>query len=46
MDHYKNEDLKWEMTDVYNVGVDFGFYGDRLSGNIDYYYKKTAILKE
>ena len=46
MDHYKNEDLKWETTDVYNVGLDFGFFGDRLSGNIDYYYKKTTGLLE
>ena len=46
MSNYKNEDLKWETTDVYNVGVDFGFFGDRFSGSIDYYYKKTTGLLE
>lgn len=44
--HYKNESLKWETTDVYNVGLDFGFFGDRFSGNIDYYFKKTTGLLE
>ena len=44
--HYKNESLKWETTDVYNVGVDFGFFNDRFSGNIDYYFKKTTGLLE
>lgn len=46
MNNYKNEDLKWETTDVYNVGLDFGFCGDRLSGSVDYYYKKTTGLLE
>ncbi|HJA14799.1 MAG TPA: SusC/RagA family TonB-linked outer membrane protein [Candidatus Butyricimonas faecavium] len=46
MNNYKNENLKWETTDVYNVGVDFGFLGDRVSGSVDYYYKKTTGLLE
>ena len=46
MDHYKNEDLKWEMTDVYNVGVFFVFFGDVLPVNFDYNKKKTTGLLE
>lgn len=36
-----NPDLKWETTKQTNVGVDFGFFNQRLTGSFDYYYKKT-----
>lgn len=39
-----NKDLKWETTDQYNVGLDFGFLNNRLSFTVDYYYKKTKDL--
>ena len=39
-----NKDLKWETTSQFNVGLDFGFFNDRLSGTIDGYYKKTYDL--
>lgn len=44
MDHYKNANLKWETTKVMNVGLDFGFFNDRLRGSMDYYYKNTSDL--
>lgn len=39
-----NPDLKWESTSTVNVGLDFGFLKDRISGSIDYYIKKTSDL--
>ncbi|MEE4177930.1 MAG: TonB-dependent receptor [Bacteroides sp.] len=37
-------DLRWETTTQYNVGIDFGFLNDRISGEIDYYEKYTEDL--
>ena len=39
-----NEDLKWESTSQWNLGLDVGVFEGRLSGTIDYYYKKTTDL--
>ncbi len=39
-----NEDLKWETTSQFNVGVDFGILDDRVSGSVDYYVKTTTDL--
>lgn len=39
-----NPDLKWESTGMFNVGLDFGLQGGRLSGNVEYYIKKTKDL--
>lgn len=39
-----NPDLKWETTAQFDIGIDFGFFGGRLSGGIDYYHKKTTDL--
>lgn len=39
-----NPDLKWETTAQLDLGIDFGFFGGRLSGALDYYYKKTTDL--
>ena len=39
-----NEDLKWETTTTYNVGLDFSFFKNRLSGSVDAYYRKTTDL--
>lgn len=37
-------DLKWETTRSWNAGLDFAFLDDRISGNIDYYTRKTNDL--
>ena len=37
-----NPDLKWETTGMFNVGLDFGFFDNRLTGTIEYYIKKTS----
>ena len=39
-----NPDLTWETTSQVNVGVDFGFWNDRLYGSVDGYYKETYNL--
>ena len=39
-----NPDLTWEKTTTYNAGLDFAFLNNRISGSIDYYYRKTTDL--
>ena len=39
-----NPDLKWERTGMFNIGLDFGFFRNRLSGTIEYYDKRTSDL--
>ena len=37
-------DLKWETTTTTNVGLDFGFNNQRVTGSLDWYYRKTTDL--
>ncbi len=37
----KNDDLKWETTTQTNLGLDFGFFEQKLTGSIDLYKKAT-----
>ncbi len=39
-----NPDLKWETTATWNVGIDFGFLNNRISGSVEYYLRKTRDL--
>jgi TonB-dependent starch-binding outer membrane protein SusC len=39
-----NENLKWERSTKYNLGLDFGFIKNRLKGSIDGYFGKTNDL--
>ena len=39
-----NKELKWETTTTYNAGLDFQFFHNRVSGSVDYYYRKTTDL--
>lgn len=39
-----NPDLKWERTGMFNIGLDFGFFNNRLNGTIEYYDKRTSDL--
>ena len=39
-----NPDLKWESTGMFNIGLDFGFLNNRLTGTIEYYDKRTSDL--
>ncbi|WPP51800.1 TonB-dependent receptor [Catalinimonas niigatensis] len=39
-----NPDLKWEKTSQFDIGLDFGFWDERLRFTTDYYHKKTTDL--
>jgi len=39
-----NENIKWEETETYNIGLDYGFLKGKLIGTIDAYYRKTNGL--
>ncbi len=39
-----NANLKWETTETYNVGLDFGFANDRITGSVETYYRYTYDL--
>ena len=36
--------IRWETTTTYNVGIDYGFFKNRLSGSIDAYIADTKDL--
>ncbi len=40
--YYANR--KWEETATSNIGIDFGFFNNRLSGSIELYHKRTSDL--
>ena len=40
----ENPDLKWESTAQTNIGIDLGFFNERLSATIDVYKKVTTDL--
>lgn len=39
-----NPNLKWESTEVYNLGVDFGFLNGRINGSMEFYNTNTYDL--
>lgn len=39
-----NDSLKWEKTKQFDAGIEFGFFNNRLSGEVDYYNKQTSDL--
>lgn len=40
----RNDSLRWETTKQADIGFDFGFFNNRITGEIDYYQKKTSGL--
>ena len=38
------DELKWERTTQYNLGGDFGFLDNRITGDFNYYFKRTKDL--
>lgn len=40
----RNLELGWERTTEYNIGLDFGFLDNRISGSIEYYNRLTDDL--
>ncbi len=41
---YGNNNLTWEKNTTLDVGTDFGFLKDRITGSFAYFYKKTFDL--
>jgi TonB-dependent starch-binding outer membrane protein SusC len=41
---FNNPKLQWETTSATNIGLDFGFMNNRVSGSIDFYDKNTSKL--
>jgi len=39
-----NQELGWEQTTQYNVGVDFSLFKNRISGSVDVYASNTSDL--
>ena len=39
-----NPELTWETTTTWNAGLDFAFLNNRITANIDGYYRKTTDL--
>ena len=39
-----NENITWETNSNFNAGVDFGLFGYRLSGTVEYFYRKTSDM--
>ena len=37
-----NPNLKWETTLQTDIGIDFGLFNDRITGELDYYVKNTT----
>lgn len=37
----KDEDLKWERTEQFDIGLEFGFLNNRLTGEVDFYNKNV-----
>ena len=44
VDQYGNENLKWQRTRNYDIGLDLGFLDDRFFVSGRYYYKLTQDM--
>jgi len=39
-----NPDLRWEATTESNAGLDFGLFGDKVTGSLDYFNRTTSDI--
>ena len=37
-----SNDLTWYTTTTWNIGLDFGFFNNRLTGTADYFFRRTT----
>jgi TonB-linked SusC/RagA family outer membrane protein len=44
LDNVGNPDLTWEKNKVFNVGLDMGFFNNRLNATVEVYNRKTSGL--
>lgn len=40
----ENNSLTWEVVNKFNVGLDFGFFNDRLNGSLEYFDNETEDM--
>lgn len=40
--NFPNPNIGWETTNEINLGLDFGFFNNRLKGSVDVYDRKTS----
>lgn len=36
--------IKWESTSTLNLGLDFGFFNDKITGSVEVYQRKTSDM--
>jgi iron complex outermembrane receptor protein len=36
--------IKWETTETYNIGIDYGFLKGRINGSLEFYFRNTYDL--
>ncbi len=39
-----DKNIKWEESDTYNIGIDFGFINDVLTGSIEYFKRESSDI--
>ena len=39
-----NAELKWETSEQFNLGADFGLFNNKFNGNIDFFIRKTKDM--
>ena len=39
-----NPNITWETNSNLNIGAEFGLWNDRLSGSVDFFYRKTTDM--
>lgn len=44
LSQYKNTELRWEKVGTVNLGLDFGFQKQKVSGSLEFYHKKGTDL--
>lgn len=41
---FENENLTWEKTKEWNIGLDYAFLNGRINGSIDFYDRRTSDI--
>lgn len=44
MNNLKLDNLKWELTNGYNIGANLGLFDDKIEAEFEYYHKTTSDL--
>ncbi len=42
--HHGNPNITWETNTNINLGLEFGLFGNRLTGSMEYFYRKTSDM--